>query len=198
MLVVPHFEVQAVFLSHLVGYSPYYVGCDFCFGGRLLRCSLREAKHTVTCDELAHYFTKMRTASGSTPYFLRSLEEESCGNEVSERSFLELFCLFFCDVPCRPLFLGQPQARQGRWQKATVVFDYAFHCTFRRDDFRLCSYRGHSPPLTLPAVSCSSTQLGAVLDSIEVKKPRIPVVSNVDAKPHSDPAVIKEILKKQV
>ncbi|CAM9170527.1 unnamed protein product [Hapterophycus canaliculatus] len=40
--------------------------------------------------------------------------------------------------------------------------------------------------------------LGAVLDSIEVKKPRIPVVSNVDAKPHSDPAVIKEILKKQV
>ena len=41
-------------------------------------------------------------------------------------------------------------------------------------------------------------QLGAVLDSIEVKKPRIPVVSNVDAEPHSDPAVIKDILKKQV
>lgn len=41
-------------------------------------------------------------------------------------------------------------------------------------------------------------QLGAVLDSIEVKKPRIPVVSNVDAVPHSDPAVIKDILKKQV
>jgi hypothetical protein len=37
-----------------------------------------------------------------------------------------------------------------------------------------------------------------VLDSIEIKKPRIPVVSNVDARPHSDPAVIKELLKKQV
>ncbi len=44
----------------------------------------------------------------------------------------------------------------------------------------------------------SRSQLGAVLDTIEVKKPRIPVVSNVDAVPHSDPAVIKDILKKQV
>lgn len=41
-------------------------------------------------------------------------------------------------------------------------------------------------------------QLGAVLDTIDVKKPRIPVVSNVDAEPHSDPSVIKDILKKQV
>lgn len=41
-------------------------------------------------------------------------------------------------------------------------------------------------------------QLGAVLDTIEIKKPRIPVISNVDALPHSDPAVIKENLKKQV
>jgi len=40
--------------------------------------------------------------------------------------------------------------------------------------------------------------LGAVLDEVEIKKPRIPVVSNVDAKPHSDPSVIKEILKTQV
>ncbi|CAM9226115.1 unnamed protein product [Choristocarpus tenellus] len=42
------------------------------------------------------------------------------------------------------------------------------------------------------------SKLGAVLEEIEIKKPRIPVISNVDAKPHSDPAVIKEILKKQV
>jgi hypothetical protein len=28
--------------------------------------------------------------------------------------------------------------------------------------------------------------------------PRIPVISNLDAQPHSDPAVIKEILTKQV
>merc|ERR1719478_1439662 len=32
----------------------------------------------------------------------------------------------------------------------------------------------------------------------EVSKPRIPVISNVDAKAHSDPAVIKDILTKQV
>lgn len=31
-----------------------------------------------------------------------------------------------------------------------------------------------------------------------ITKPRIPVVSNVDAKPHSDPEVIKQILAKQV
>jgi [acyl-carrier-protein] S-malonyltransferase len=29
-------------------------------------------------------------------------------------------------------------------------------------------------------------------------KPRIPVISNVDAMPHSDPAVIKALLAKQV
>ena len=33
---------------------------------------------------------------------------------------------------------------------------------------------------------------------MEVSKPRIPVISNVDAKPHSDPAVIKSILTQQV
>jgi [acyl-carrier-protein] S-malonyltransferase len=41
-------------------------------------------------------------------------------------------------------------------------------------------------------------RLEEVLKEVEVKKPRIPVISNVDAKPHSDPAVIKDILKKQV
>jgi len=45
-----------------------------------------------------------------------------------------------------------------------------------------------------PAVESLKT----VLDTIEVKKPRIPVVSNVDAKPHSDPATIKALLAKQV
>ena len=45
-----------------------------------------------------------------------------------------------------------------------------------------------------PAVS----KLEEVLESVEVVKPRIPVVSNVDAKPHSDPTVIKSILTKQV
>ncbi|CAK9109705.1 unnamed protein product [Durusdinium trenchii] len=41
-------------------------------------------------------------------------------------------------------------------------------------------------------------KLEEVLASVELKKPRIPVVSNVDAKPHSDPESIKAILAKQV
>jgi [acyl-carrier-protein] S-malonyltransferase len=41
-------------------------------------------------------------------------------------------------------------------------------------------------------------RLQAVLDTIEVKEPRIPVVSNVDGKAHKSPAVIKEILLQQV
>ena len=45
-----------------------------------------------------------------------------------------------------------------------------------------------------PAVST----LEEVLKEVEVSKPRIPVISNVDAKAHSDPAVIKSILTKQV
>jgi len=40
--------------------------------------------------------------------------------------------------------------------------------------------------------------LEEVLKTVVVKKPRIPVISNVDAKAHSDPAVIKSILTKQV
>jgi len=45
-----------------------------------------------------------------------------------------------------------------------------------------------------PAVSA----LEEVLKEVEVSKPRIPVISNVDAKAHSDPVVIKDILTKQV
>ena len=45
-----------------------------------------------------------------------------------------------------------------------------------------------------PAVSA----LEEVLESIEIKKPRIPVISNVDAKPHSDPETIKKLLATQV
>jgi len=40
--------------------------------------------------------------------------------------------------------------------------------------------------------------LEAVLKEVEIVKPRIPVISNVDAKTHSDPEVIKQILAKQV
>jgi [acyl-carrier-protein] S-malonyltransferase len=45
-----------------------------------------------------------------------------------------------------------------------------------------------------PAVS----SLEKVLSTVEIKKPRIPVISNVDAKPHSDPATIKKLLATQV
>ena len=45
-----------------------------------------------------------------------------------------------------------------------------------------------------PAVAA----LEECLEGVEIKKPRIPVISNVDAKPHSDPDTIKKLLAKQV
>jgi [acyl-carrier-protein] S-malonyltransferase len=45
-----------------------------------------------------------------------------------------------------------------------------------------------------PAVAA----LEQVLADVEIKKPRIPVISNVDAKPHSDPETIKKLLATQV
>merc|ERR1712086_125367 len=41
-------------------------------------------------------------------------------------------------------------------------------------------------------------KLAEVLAGVTISKPRIPVISNVDAKPHSDPEVLKEILTRQV
>ncbi len=41
-------------------------------------------------------------------------------------------------------------------------------------------------------------QVGEVLGTVEVSAPKIPVVSNVDAKTHEDPAEIKDLLVKQV
>lgn len=41
-------------------------------------------------------------------------------------------------------------------------------------------------------------RLAAVLSEVELKSPTIPVVSNVDAKPHTDPTEIKDLLAKQV
>ncbi|KAJ6827935.1 uncharacterized protein M6B38_364195 [Iris pallida] len=45
-----------------------------------------------------------------------------------------------------------------------------------------------------PAVS----RLEAALAATEIRTPRIPVISNVDAQPHSDPDTIKNILARQV
>ena len=41
-------------------------------------------------------------------------------------------------------------------------------------------------------------RLKKVLAEVEIKAPRLPVISNVDAKPHYDPNEIREILAKQV
>lgn len=41
-------------------------------------------------------------------------------------------------------------------------------------------------------------KLKEALEATEFSEPRLPVISNVDGEPHSDPAVIKEILAKQV
>ena len=48
--------------------------------------------------------------------------------------------------------------------------------------------------LMQPAVE----RLAAVLADVEIKTPRIPVVSNVDARPHDDPNEIRDLLQKQV
>lgn len=49
-------------------------------------------------------------------------------------------------------------------------------------------------PLMQPAVE----RLQAALANVEINTPRIPVVSNVDARPHDDPAEIRSLLERQV
>ena len=41
-------------------------------------------------------------------------------------------------------------------------------------------------------------QLARMLDTVAIKPPRIPVISNVDAAPHADPGEIRQILLRQV
>ena len=49
-------------------------------------------------------------------------------------------------------------------------------------------------PLMQPAVD----RLAAVLENVDVRKPRIPVLLNVDAQPHDDPEEIRGLLVRQV
>ena len=49
-------------------------------------------------------------------------------------------------------------------------------------------------PIMEPAVA----RLSAALEKVSLSKPRIPVVSNVDAVPHDDPEEIRRLLVKQV
>jgi len=49
-----------------------------------------------------------------------------------------------------------------------------------------------------PVMHPADERLADVLASVEMKKPQIPVVSNVDAQPHDDPEEIRQLLIKQV
>jgi [acyl-carrier-protein] S-malonyltransferase len=49
-------------------------------------------------------------------------------------------------------------------------------------------------PMMAPALE----RLRKVLEGIQLKKPQIPVISNVDARPHDDPHEIRDLLVKQV
>ena len=49
-----------------------------------------------------------------------------------------------------------------------------------------------------PIMESALEQLAEVLAEVPMASPRIPVISNVDAQPHSDPEEIREILVKQV
>ena len=44
----------------------------------------------------------------------------------------------------------------------------------------------------------AADKLKAALEGTSITEPRIPVISNVDAAPHADPQVIKDILSKQL
>ena len=87
-------------------------------------------------------------------------------------------------------------------QAKAVVWDYLKHFSrcvpgveFKaRMAIKLAVAGAFHTDFMAPAVPA----LEAVLKNVKVVKPRIPVVSNVDAKAHSDPDVIKSILTKQV
>lgn len=49
-----------------------------------------------------------------------------------------------------------------------------------------------------PLMQSAVGKLAEVLANIELRQPRIPVISNVDARPHSDPEEIRQLLVQQV
>ena len=63
---------------------------------------------------------------------------------------------------------------------------------------------GRAIPLTVAGafhtdiMKPADQQLAQALANVEIRPPRIPVVSNVDAQPHSDPAEIRQFLVQQV
>lgn len=73
--------------------------------------------------------------------------------------------------------LAQAATEAGAIKAVTLAVAGAFHT-----------------PIMQPAVD----KLAAALDGVELATPSIPVVSNVDARPHSDPAEIRDLLIQQV
>ena len=49
-----------------------------------------------------------------------------------------------------------------------------------------------------PIMESAASRLTAALAAVTLRKPRIPVVSNVDAQPHDDPEAIRQLLVKQL
>jgi [acyl-carrier-protein] S-malonyltransferase len=49
-----------------------------------------------------------------------------------------------------------------------------------------------------PLMEPAREKLAAVLDEVDLRTPRIPVISNVDAQPHTNPAEIRALLARQV
>lgn len=66
--------------------------------------------------------------------------------------------------------------------------------TFHISQVRLAVAGAFHTSFMEPAVS----RLEAALATTEIRTPRIPVISNVDAQPHADPEIIKKILARQV
>jgi len=71
---------------------------------------------------------------------------------------------------------------------------------------RICQEQGGPKAMRLtvagafhtPLMKPADDKLAAVLDSVTLQAPRIPVWSNVDAQPHTDPAEIRKLLVQQV
>merc|ERR1711871_550969 len=98
------------------------------------------------------------------------------------------------DIRIANLLCNGNYAVSGASEACDVVQEIAKPEFKARMTVRLAVAGAFHTDFMAPAVE----KLGAVLDEIEISKPRIPVVSNVDAKPHADPAVIRKILTAQV
>lgn len=85
-------------------------------------------------------------------------------------------------------------AVSGSAKACDVVQDIAKPDFKARMTVRLSVAGAFHTDFMAPAVEA----LSEALKTTDIKAPKIPVVSNVDAKPHSDPDTIKELLAKQV